>query len=102
MEEAEAELLDGLGIVKQVYGRLPRAHVSLDYRGPVRFWDQVDVTVRVEGVGRTSVTYEFEIRSGQDVAAEGRVVVVYTTDAGEPLAWPDEYRQLLEGSPTPS
>src|SRR5919106_719515 len=69
MEEAEAELLDRLGIVKQVYGRLPRAHVSLDYRTPVRFWDEVDITVRVDEVGRTSVTYTFEMRRGRDVAA---------------------------------
>jgi acyl-CoA thioester hydrolase len=100
MEEGEAELLDRLGIVKQVYGRLPRAHVSLDYRSPVRFWDEVDVTVRVDEVGRSSVTYTFEIRAGRDVAAEGRVVAVYITDDGQPRPWPEEYRRLLEGSET--
>jgi acyl-CoA thioester hydrolase len=98
MEEAEAALLDRLGIVKQVYGRLPRAHVSLDYRSPVRFWDEVEVTVVVAEVGRTSVTYTFDIRTGTDLAAEGRVVAVYITDDGEPRAWPEEFRALLEGS----
>ncbi|MGH2710894.1 MAG: acyl-CoA thioesterase [Actinomycetota bacterium] len=98
MEEAEAALLDELGIVKQVYGRMPRAHVSVDYRRPLRFWDEADVVLRIAQVGRTSVTYEFEIREGQDVYAEGRVVAVYITDEGESREWPEEYRRLLEGS----
>lgn len=98
MEEAEAALLDRLGIVKQVYGRLPRAHVSVDFHRPLRFWDQADVHLRVAEVGRSSVTYEFAIRDGSDVFAEGRVVAVYITDEGEPRTWPEEYRALLEGS----
>src|ERR687891_385378 len=34
MEEAEAVLLDGVGLVKEVYGWLPRAHVTVDYPRP--------------------------------------------------------------------
>ncbi len=100
MEEGEAALLDELGIVKQVYGRMPRAHVTLDYRRPLRFWDDIEVTVRIAEVGRTSVTYDFEVREGPDVAADGRVVAVYIADGGEPAPWPDELRRLLEGSAT--
>ena len=37
MEEAEAALLDQLGIVRKVYGWLPRAHVTIDYRRPLHF-----------------------------------------------------------------
>ncbi|HEX5948699.1 MAG TPA: hotdog domain-containing protein, partial [Actinomycetota bacterium] len=59
MEEAEAALLDGVGLVKEVYGWLPRAHVTVDYRRPVRFWDEVEVSVRVREVGRSSITYGF-------------------------------------------
>jgi acyl-CoA thioester hydrolase len=97
MEEAEAVLLDRLGIVRDVYGWLPRAHVSIDYRKPVRFWDEVEVAVEVAEVGRTSLTYTFGIRSGGEVCAEGRVVAVYIDEDGKPRAWPDEWRRLLEG-----
>lgn len=98
MEEAEAALLDRLGIVREVYGKMPRAHVSVDYRRPLRFWDEADVHLRIAEVGRTSITYTFEIRDEADVYAEGKVVAVYITDAGEPSPWPDRYRAILDGS----
>ncbi len=98
MEEAEAALLDELGIIKEVYGKMPRAHVSVDYRRPVRFWDEVDVHLRIAEVGRTSITYRFEIRDSSAVYAEGTVVAVYIASDGKPSAWTDGYRALLEGS----
>lgn len=96
MEEAEAALLDRLGIVREVYGRLPRAHVSVDFHRPLRFWDETEVELEVTEVGRTSVTYRFAIRKDAELCAEGRVVAVYITDEGAARPWPDEYRRLLE------
>lgn len=95
MEEAEAVLLDRLGIVREVYGRLPRAHVSIDYRRPLRFWDPVEIALAVEEVGDTSVTYGFRITGDGHVFADGRVVAVYITDEGRPRRLPDAYRRLL-------
>ena len=99
MEEAEAELLDRLGII-EVYGRLPRAHVSVDYRRALRFWDEVEIDVRVTAVGTTSITYAFHIRKAAEVCAEGRVVAVYIDEEGRPQPWPDRYRDVLEGTGT--
>jgi acyl-CoA thioester hydrolase len=96
MEEAEAALLDELGIVHEVYGFMPRVHVSLDYRSPLRFWDEVEITVRVAELGRTSITYTFEVRSEGRTAAEGTVVAAYIDGEGTPRAWPDRYRRLLD------
>jgi acyl-CoA thioester hydrolase len=98
MEEAEAALLDRLGLVKELYGYLPRVHVTIDYRRPVRFWDEVDVTVRVAEVGRTSITYAFDVRRGDTLAVEGQVVAAHITDDGEASPWSEEHRALLEGS----
>lgn len=102
MEEAEAELLDRLGLVKELYGHLPRVHVDMDYRFPLRFWDEVDVTVRVSELGRTSITYRFDVRRDGEVAVEGRVKAVHIDENGRPSAIPDEHRRLLEGSTAPS
>ena len=96
MEEAEAALLDELGIVREVYGRMPRARVEIDYRSPLRFWDEVDVEVAVEALGRSSITYVFAVRRDGEVTVEGRVVAVYIDEAGRPTPWPDAHRKLLD------
>jgi acyl-CoA thioester hydrolase len=97
MEEAEAALLDQLGIVREVYGWLPRAHVTIDYRRPLRFWDEVEIDVEAAEVGRTSVTYAFRVRREEEVCAHGTVVAVLIDEEGKPRSWPDEWRRLLEG-----
>jgi acyl-CoA thioester hydrolase len=98
MEEAEVALLHDLGIVREVYGWLPRAHVTVDYRRPLRFWDQVEVDLEVVEVGRTSITYEFRVRNDEDAAcAQGRVVAVLLDPDGKPRTWPEEWRRLLTG-----
>lgn len=96
MEEAEVVLLDRLGIVHEVYGRLPRAHASIDYRRPLRFWDECEIRVEVSDVGRSSVTYAFSITDAQgEIAADGKVVAVLVDDEVKPRAWPEELRRLL-------
>jgi acyl-CoA thioester hydrolase len=103
MEEAEVVLLDRLGILREVYGMLPRAHASIDYRTPLRFWDECEVRVEVSEVGRSSVTYAFSIAGPEGhVASEGRVVAVLVNDEVKPRAWPQDYRRLLlESGPLP-
>ena len=96
MEEAEAALLDELGIVKEVYGWLPRAHVSIDYRRPLRFWDQVDVSLEVSELGRSSITYVFRVAKDGELCANGTVVAVLIDAEGRPRPWPDVYRKLLD------
>jgi acyl-CoA thioester hydrolase len=97
MEEAEATLLDELGIVHQVYGWLPRRDARIEYLRPLRFWDEVDVDLEIVDVGRTSVTYAFAVFKGRERCAEGRVAAVYIDEEGKPRPWPPEYRRLLEG-----
>jgi acyl-CoA thioester hydrolase len=98
MEEAEVELLDRLGILHDLYGWLPRAHATIEYRRPLRFWDEVDILVSVEDVGTSSVTYVFRIEIGHEVCTEGRVVAVFIDDAGRSRPLPEDYRRLLLGA----
>ena len=96
IEVAETTLLERLGFVHDVYGRHPRVHIEADFLRPLRFRDLVDIELRVAEVGRTSVTYAFEMRSGDEVAVRGKAVAVLMTAIdGEPTPWPDAYRQLL-------
>ncbi len=97
MEEAEAALLDRLGIVREVYGSLPRRHVTVDYYRPLRFWDEVEIGVEVAELGRSSVTYAFWIDHDEERHADGRVVAVLIDEEGRPRPWPEEHRNLLLG-----
>jgi acyl-CoA thioester hydrolase len=100
MEEAEAVLLDRVGLVREVYGWLPRAHISMDYLRPLHFWDEVEVGVEIDSVGRTSVTYTFSISHEGEVVARGRVVAVLIDEDAKPREWPEEWRRrLLESGP---
>jgi acyl-CoA thioester hydrolase len=103
MEEGEVVLLDRLGILHEVYGKLPRAHATIDYRAPLRFWDECEIGVAVREVGWSSITYGFSIADGEGrVASEGKVVAVLVDDEVKPRAWPEEYRRLLlESGPLP-
>ncbi len=97
MEAAETALAERLGFLQDVYGRHPRAHIEADFLRPLFFRDLVDVTIRVEAVGRTSVTYSVEIARGGEACVRGRMVaVLMDAVGGTPQPWPDEQRELLE------
>ena len=78
IEVGETALLERLGLLADVYGRLPRAHVEADFVAPLVFRDLVDVHLWVAAVGRSSITYEFEMtrRRGRRARPCGRRVVV--------------------------
>jgi YbgC/YbaW family acyl-CoA thioester hydrolase len=96
IEVAETALLERLGFVHEVYGRHPRVHIEADFLRSLRFRDLVDIEIRVAQVGRTSVTYEFEMRCRGAAAVRGRAVAVLMTSVGGvPEPWPEEYRRLL-------
>ncbi len=96
-EAAEAELLDQLGLLDEIYQSMPRAHVEFDYRSVLRFRDEVESTVWVERVGRSSVTLGFELTSEGETCVQGHLVAVYVNDHGEATPWSDQVRELLEG-----
>jgi YbgC/YbaW family acyl-CoA thioester hydrolase len=97
MESAEVALVDRLGMREDVYGRHPRAHIEADFLAPLWFRDVVDCEIRVAKVGRTSVTYDVEIRRDDDVCVRGRLVAVLLDRiGGTPQPWPDEYRRKFE------
>jgi acyl-CoA thioester hydrolase len=61
--------------------------------------DEVDITLEVVQVGRSSVRYALEIADDDRLAASGSVVTVYLTrGADHAQPWPDHVgRALREG-----
>ena len=82
MESVEHELLRAAGVAVMDRGAdgvdasWPRVSASCDYLSAVRFGDELEVSVSVEAVGRTSVTYAFTFAHDGLSVARGRVVAV--------------------------
>lgn len=75
----------------------PRAHIEADYRGALVFDDEFDCTARIAALGKSSVTYGFEIvRSDGELCLVGKIVAVAIDAQGRPLPLPKELRELLE------
>jgi acyl-CoA thioesterase FadM len=94
-EWAETAMFESLGILDDVYGRLPRAHIAADFKALLDHRDLIDVELKVAEVGRSSLAYAIVIRRDSEIVVEARVVTVLVDPQGRPEAWPDEYRRLL-------
>jgi acyl-CoA thioester hydrolase len=81
MEFAEVAFLRSRGLsVSMTWGEeklgFPRVSATCDFLHPVRFDDVVDIEVRVERVGRKSVTYAFAFTHQGKPVAKGRISAV--------------------------
>jgi YbgC/YbaW family acyl-CoA thioester hydrolase len=93
-EAAETALMRRLGVLDR-WGSYPRRHVEAEYVKVLVFEDEVEVRLRVESVGNTSITYAWEISSGGDVHVTGRHTVVHVDDLGAPAPLPESLRAAL-------
>jgi len=94
-EWAETALFEALGILQDVYGRLPRAHIRADFKGLLWHRDLVEIDLHVRDVGGSSITYDIAIRRGPETCVQAEVVAVLVGGDRRPRRWPDEYRELL-------
>jgi len=82
MESVEHELLRSVGVAVVERGSdgadasWPRVSAACDYTSAVRFGDELDVSVEVEAIGRSSVTYAFLFAHEARRVARGRIVAV--------------------------
>ena len=63
----------------------------------LRFEDEIEVRITPERLGRTSITWRFEITRDGVLCVEGRMVVVHVDDGGRPTPLTDEERATLGG-----
>jgi len=94
-EAAETGLYRMLGLLDERAGDYPRRHVEADYLRVLVFDDEVGVTIRVQSVGRTSITFVWEMRHEGEVAVTGTHTVVRVDGDGRPRAIDDRSRELL-------
>ena len=107
METAEHELLAALGatVHMQVDGRTigwPKAATSCEHSSPARLGDLIDIRVRVERKGRTSLTCRFDLSCEGRPVARGRLTSVCCELGGErprPVPIPAWIADQLEEAP---
>ena len=101
-EDAERALLDAAGLAGTYFPTAPRVRQEIDFTGKLYFRQPVTTTITLERVGRTSLTWHFEVwgEAFGDVprrrAASGRVICAHVpagTDRSAP--WPDAVRAAL-------
>ena len=72
------------------------ARIEIDFRAPVGFGDEVDISVRTSRFGGKSFDLDYELRVEDLVVAEAKsVLVAYDYGKGEAVELPDEWREKL-------
>lgn len=98
VEAAEHACLKALGLLvfDRAEGGWPRVSVSCDFRKPLLGGDPIEVHLAVERVGRTSVSWVFEVlHAGGEVAAAGRMTNVRVDATGKPQPLSADERRAL-------
>src|SRR2546428_4431538 len=88
-EAAETALGRSLGMLDD-WGDYPRRAVEAEYLSVLRFEDEIEIELRPDHVGTTSITYGWEIRRDGEVCIRGRHTVVHVDADGRPAALPTE------------
>jgi acyl-CoA thioester hydrolase len=95
-EVAETALSRRLGLLEG-WGNYPRRRVEAEFLKVLVFDDEIEVRLGVEAVGRTSITYAWQIAKDGEPYVAGRHTVVRVDRSGAPEPLPDEVRAALEG-----
>ena len=72
------------------------ARIAIDFRAPVGFGEDVDISVRASRFGGKSFDLDYELRVGDTVVAEAKsVLVAYDYGKGEAVELPNDWREKL-------
>ncbi len=95
-EAAETGLRRELGLMED-WDMYPRKRVEAEFHEVLRFEDEIEVRIRPERLGRTSITWAWDIRRGDELCVEGRMVAVHVDEEGRPEQLPESLRAALAG-----
>jgi acyl-CoA thioester hydrolase len=93
-ELAENGLRRKLGLLAD-WANYPRRHVEAEYRAVLAFEDELAVRIRPERLGRTSITWSWEIERAGETCVTGRHTVVHVDSRGRPSPLPAAVRESL-------
>lgn len=103
VEAAEAELMRSLEL-PGYFPSAPRVHQEISYRSKLWFGQPITAAIEVRKLGRTSLTYAFEVRghahpkSAGGIAAFGTVTVAHVPQGSEKSQpWPADLVEAING-----
>ncbi len=96
-----AELAE-VGLVRNVlsieeWADFPRRHVHAEFLKVLRFDDEIEVRLRVDRLGTTSITYAWTISKDGEPHVLGGHTVVHVDAEGRSSPIPDRIRAALSG-----
>ena len=72
------------------------ARVEIDFRAPLQIGAELEIGVRPARIGTKSFDLEYEVHSGDTLAAEAKTVLVsYDYAARRPVELPESWREAL-------
>jgi acyl-CoA thioester hydrolase len=93
---ARVEYLRSLGLLfHEAGGEFVMRANDVEYFAPARFDDELEIHIRVSGIGRTSMTYEFAAFKAPDgtlLVTAHQTLVFIDLDKRRPITIPDAYR----------
>jgi acyl-CoA thioesterase FadM len=96
IEAAEAVLHSRLGIAGLTFGSHPRLELHVRFLTRLYFLDEIDISLAVSHVSRSSVRYSFDICRAETVAVRGELAAAYLPRGAERAEpWPDVVRRAL-------
>ena len=106
MEEAETEFLfrcaDEAGVARSEFFIAPRVKAEAEFVKPVRFGDLIDIHLKVDHLGETSIGYSFDFRHEGEQVARGHLRVVCVSKDGKgrykPIPIPEALRAVLSAA----
>jgi YbgC/YbaW family acyl-CoA thioester hydrolase len=93
-EMAETGIRRKLGLIEE-WGSYPRRKVEAEFLQVLVFEDEIEVRIRPERLGETSITWAFEITRDGELCVRGTLVVVHVDAAGRPAALTEKERAAL-------
>lgn len=93
-EAAETALLRSVGLLDE-WADFPRRAVEAEYLAVLRFEDEIEIELRPEHVGTTSISYGWDIRRNGELCIRGRHTVVHVDAGGRPAPLPEALRRAL-------
>jgi acyl-CoA thioesterase FadM len=94
-ELAETALYRELGLLGKGRPEYPRRRVEAEYLRVLVFEDEVEIRIRVDKVGHTSIRFVWEGLHDGEIAIRGAHTIVHVDEHGRPAPIGDHERALL-------